>query len=193
MILPIHTYGDPVLREPTREVDERTPELDALVADLLETMRHAEGIGLAAPQVGRPERIFVVDLTAVIEREELDPATVPPQPMVFVNPEILWESEEETGFEEGCLSIPDLREDVRRPEALGLRYRDADFELHEVELDGFLARVVQHEFDHLEGVLFVDHLSAFKRRMLRRRLARMADGDVEADYPLAPVARDAIA
>jgi peptide deformylase len=192
MILPIHTYGDPILREDTLDVTEKTPAFEALVADLIETMHHAEGIGLAAPQVGRRERVFVVDLSPVAEREEIDPATLPPQPMVFVNPEIVWESEEEVGYEEGCLSIPDLREEVRRPEALGLRYQDADLQPHEIELSGFLARVVQHEYDHLEGVLFVDHLTPFRRRMLRRRLARMADGEVEADYPLAPLAGDAV-
>jgi peptide deformylase len=190
MILPIYTYGAPILREETVPVERRTPELDQLIADMIETMRGADGIGLAAPQVGRRERLFVVDLSAVIERDELDPDTLPEQPMVFINPEITWESEEDEGFEEGCLSIPDLRETVYRPEAIGLRYQDADLVEHELELDGMMARVVQHEYDHLEGILFVDHLTAFKRRMLRRRLARMAEGEVEADYPLAELQGD---
>ncbi len=192
MILPIHTFGSGILREETIPVEEITPELTQLIADMIETMHHADGIGLAAPQVGRRERLFVVDLSGIFERDEIDPATMPDQPMVFINPEITWESEDEDDFEEGCLSIPDLRDTVYRPEAVGLVYQDAELKSHELDLDGMLARVVQHEYDHLEGILFVDHLSTFRRRMLKRRLARMADGEVEADYPLAPIGDDAV-
>ncbi len=193
MILPIHTFGAPILREETVPVEEVTPDLTQLIADMIETMHHADGIGLAAPQVGRRERLFVVDLSGIFERDEIDPASMPDQPMVFVNPEITWESEQEDDFEEGCLSIPDLRDTVYRPEAVGLTYQDGALKRHTLELDGMLARVVQHEYDHLEGILFIDHLSTFRRRMLKRKLARMAEGDVEADYPLAPVGDDAVA
>ncbi len=184
MILPIYTYGQGVLREETSPVEAHTPDLDALVRDMLETMAGAEGIGLAAPQVGRRERLFVVDLSRMFD-DEGEAALYPVQPMVFINPEIVWESEAEVDFEEGCLSIPDLRENVRRPEAVRIAYRDARSEPHEIEVDGLLARVIQHEYDHLEGILFVDHISAFRRRMLSRRLREMARGQVEADYPLA--------
>ena len=182
MILPIHTYRDPVLRIETQEVTENTPELQRLIDDMIETMHGAAGIGLAAPQVGRSERLFVVDLSGMADEAE---DALPPQPMVFINPEIVWEGEAECSFEEGCLSIPDLREEVVRPEVVRLRFRDRDFQEQELEVGDLLARVVQHEYDHLEGILFIDHLSAFKRRLLRRRLREMAEGSVEADYPLA--------
>jgi len=188
MILPIHVYGDTVLRQDTHEVDALTPDLSALFADMLDTMRNADGIGLAAPQVGRSERLFVVDVSALVEDGRLDGAEVPPQPMVFVNPEITWESDMETDYEEGCLSIPDIREKVWRPDAVRVAYRDADFAPQELLAEGMLARVIQHELDHLDGVLFVDHITAFRRRMLQRRLRDMAAGNVEADYPLTTAA-----
>ena len=185
MILPIHTYGDPVLREETIPVTEDSPELQQLISDMIETMRGAAGIGLAAPQVGRRERIFVVDLAPLVD--ESDPETLqwPEQPMVFVNPEIEAESSETCEFEEGCLSIPDLREYVVRPESIRIRYQDRNLEPRTLEADDMLSRVIQHEFDHLEGVLFIDRISAFRRRLLKRRLKEMADGMVEAEYPLA--------
>lgn len=182
MVLPIRVYGDPVLRQPTVPVTEVTDDLRTLVADMIETMHGADGVGLAAPQVGRPERVFVADLTPYADRE--GGAHLPLQPMAFLNPELLWESDEETDFEEGCLSIPDVRENVWRPERVRLRYRDLAFDAHEVEVDGMLARVIQHEYDHLEGVLFLDHVSAFRRRMLQRRLRAMTRGEVTADYPI---------
>ena len=184
MILPIYTYGQHVLREDTEPVEGPSEALKTLVRDMLETMEGAEGIGLAAPQIGRRERVFVVDLTRMFDAPE-DAEHYPPQPMVFVNPEIVWESDEACDFEEGCLSIPDLRENVRRPVAIRIAYRDADFVPHEIEVDGLLARVIQHEYDHLEGILFVDRISSFRRKMLGRRLREMARGNVEADYPLA--------
>ncbi len=184
MILPIYTYGQDILRREAVDVDAPSADLDALVADMIETMDGAEGIGLAAPQVGRDVRLFVVDLTRMLDSEE-EAALYPPQPMVFINPEIVWESDDEVDFEEGCLSIPDLRENVRRPSAVRIAYRDRAFTPQEIEIDGLLARVIQHEYDHLEGVLFVDLISPFRRRMLGRRLREMARGKVEADYPLA--------
>jgi peptide deformylase len=184
MILPIRIYGDPVLREETTPVAEVTPELKQLAADMIETMRGADGVGLAAPQIGHTERLFVVDVTAMLEREPPGGGPYPPQPMIFVNPEIVWESEEETSFEEGCLSIPDVRETVWRPARVRLQYLDLDGQAQELEAAGVLARVIQHEYDHLEGVLFLDHLTAFRRRMLQRRLRAIAGGDVTAEYPI---------
>src|SRR5690606_8537363 len=159
-------------------------ELQQLIDDMIETMHTAAGIGLAAPQVGRRERLFVVDLTPMAAEVKEGSQELPPQPMVFVNPEIVWESDEECEYEEGCLSIPDLRELVVRPERIRLRYLDRDFVPQDVEVGDLLARVIQHEYDHLEGVLFVDLISPFRRRLLRRRLREMARGEVEADYPL---------
>ncbi len=184
MILPIRVYGDSVLREKTINVTENSDDVQRLIDDMIETMGSAEGVGLAAPQVGRSERIFVADITPMYDdSEEIDP-DLPSQPMVFVNPEITWESEEESEFEEGCLSIPDIRELVVRPEKVRLQYLDREFKSRELEVSDVVARVIQHEYDHLEGILFVDHISSFRRRLLRRKLREMARGDVEADYPL---------
>lgn len=184
MILPIHVYGDPGLREPAEPVEADSETLQRLLDDMIETMRGAAGIGLAAPQVGRRERLFVIDLTPMLDEVD-DPESLPPQPMVCINPEIVWESEATCAFEEGCLSLPELRETVERPERIRLRYLDRRFEAQELDVGSLLARVLQHEYDHLEGVLFIDRISAFRRRLLKRRLRSMAQGDVEADYPLA--------
>jgi peptide deformylase len=187
MILPIRVYGDPILRTEAEEVASDSPELQQLIDDMLETMHAAEGVGLAAPQVGRSERVFVADVTPMYEgreEEEAEREELPPQPMVFINPAIVWESDEECEFEEGCLSIPDIREIVVRPERIRLTSLDRSFQPQEIEMGEKLARVIQHEIDHLDGVLFVDHISAFRRRLLRRKLRDMARGEVEADYVL---------
>jgi peptide deformylase len=184
MIHPIYVYGESVLREKALPVDESTSDLQQLIDDMLETMHAAAGIGLAAPQIGRPLRVFVVDLTPMMEEAIEEGERFPPQPMVFINPEIVWESEEDCEFEEGCLSIPDLRELVVRAEKVRLRYLDRDLELREVEAGGLLSRVIQHEYDHLQGILFIDRISPFRRRLLRRRLRDMSRGEVVADYLL---------
>ncbi len=186
MILPIHTYGEPVLRQEAIDVEQNTDSLQQLIDDMFETMHGAAGVGLAAPQVGRTERLFVVDLSALQEDPEAGAESVPREPMVFINPEIVWESEEMCEYEEGCLSIPDLRDNVIRPERIRLRYLDRNMQPQELETGDYLARVIQHEYDHLEGILFVDRLSPLRRRLLRRRLRDIARGEVEADYPLAP-------
>ncbi|NNE71464.1 MAG: peptide deformylase [Rhodothermales bacterium] len=185
MILPVHTYGDPILREETVVVTKNSPELQRLIDDMIETMHGAAGIGLAAPQVGRTERVFVVDLSLLMDEEDPETLSWPEQPMVLINPEIIAESQDEVEFEEGCLSIPDLREYVARPEAVRVKYLDRNLEPQELEATDMLSRVIQHEYDHLDGVLFIDRISAFRRRLLRRRLKDMADGIVEAEYPLA--------
>lgn len=185
MILPIRVYGDPILREVTEDVTSDSPELQELIDNMLETMRAAEGIGLAAPQVGRHERVFVVDLTPTCDTPE-ELTKLPRQPMIFINPEIVWESDSESEFEEGCLSIPDIREVVVRPDQIRMTYLDRDFKSREIEVGEMLARVFQHEYDHLEGVLFIDHITPFRRRLLRRRLREIASGEVEAEYLLHP-------
>ena len=185
MILPIHVYGSESLRQETPPITENSDELQRLIDDMIETMHGADGIGLAAPQVGRSERLFVLDLEPLREEIEAAAATLPEQPMVLINPEIIAESEAVCDIEEGCLSFPDVREVVTRPERVRLRYQDRHFEEQELEAEDMLARAIQHELDHLDGVLFTDHVSAFRRRLLRRRLREMAEGDVEADYPLA--------
>ena len=190
MIRPIYTYGTDALRTETEPVSENSEELQSLIDDMIETMHAASGIGLAAPQIGESERIFVVDVTPMFEEEMLEEdgssplQELPPQPMVFINPEIVSTGDTVRDFEEGCLSIPEVREVVSRPEVIRVEYRDRDFEKRELEVGGGLARVIQHEKDHLDGVLFTDHLSAFRRRLLQRSLRDIAQGNIETDYPL---------
>ncbi len=185
MILPICVFGDEALRAETVPVEENTEALQQLIDDMIETMRGASGIGLAAPQVGRRERLFVINLAHLADELAEEGVDLPPQPMALVNPEILWESEATCDYEEGCLSIPDIQEVVARPERIRLRYLDRDFEAQEIEGADMLARVLQHEYDHLEGVLFTDRISPFRRRLLRRGLRALARGEAAADYPLA--------
>lgn len=189
MILPIYTFGHPILRETTVEVKEDSPSLQALIDDMIETMHGANGVGLAAPQVGRTERLFTVDLSGLAEEIEEERGALPEWaqgPMVFINPDVVPDDAGPASrLEEGCLSIPDVREDVVRPERIRVRYLDRHFEEQEMEADDMLGRVIQHEFDHLRGVLFLDYLSPLRKRLLRRRLREMAAGEVEADYPLA--------
>jgi peptide deformylase len=184
MVLPIYVYGHDALRQETEPVEENTDDLQSLIDDMIETMRNAAGIGLAAPQVGRTERLFVVDLTPMADEMAEAEEPLPPQPMVLINPEIVEESDETVDLEEGCLSIPEVREAVTRPERIRMRYLDRTFEEQEIEAGHMLARVLQHERDHLDGILFTDYLSSFRKRLLQRPLREMVNGEVEADYPL---------
>ena len=191
MVLPIYTYGQPVLRQRAAPVDGDSPELQRLIDDMIETMIGATGVGLAAPQVGQSLRVFTVDLTPFADDLALDNGGEVPghalAPFALINPvaEPLPDAEPE-GYEEGCLSIPDVRETVVRPSRVRLRFLDRRFEPREATATGMFARVVQHEIDHLDGVLLTDHLSALKRRLLQRRLRAMSRGEVEAEYPIAP-------
>ncbi|PIQ63309.1 MAG: peptide deformylase [Bacteroidetes bacterium CG12_big_fil_rev_8_21_14_0_65_60_17] len=184
MIHPIHVLGSPALRTVCEDVEADSPEFQQLVDDMLETMYAAQGIGLAAPQIGRTERLFVVDVSHMEQDIRDAGGEMPPQPMVFVNADLAEASESETDFEEGCLSIPDVHETVIRPERIHLRYRDRSFKEHTEQFNGILARVIQHEYDHVDGVLFVDHLSGLRRRLLRRTLADIREGRVSASYSL---------
>ena len=183
MIKPIYLLGESVLRKETERVEGDSPGLQQFVDDMIETMEGARGIGLAAPQVGEPKRLFVVDVSSMEEDFAEQGIEMPPQPMVFINPDIVEESEEDSEFEEGCLSIPDIHENVIRPEAITMRYQDREFNVREESFEGILARVIQHEYDHVEGILFIDHISAFKRRLLKRKLNEIRSGISEATYP----------
>lgn len=192
MILPIRRFGDAVLRKDAADIEADTPELQTLIDNMIETMHNAEGVGIAAPQVGEAIRLFVVDVHHLEEEYEKEHKTPFPDkwkaPIAFINPEILAESEDEIEFEEGCLSIPEIREMVVRPRAITIRFLDRHFQAQTWEVDKIMARVIQHEFDHIEGVLFIDHISAFKRRMLRRKLQEITKGTLIPSYPMAPVA-----
>jgi peptide deformylase len=167
-IRPIIEAPDPLLRQISTPVEEITPDIQALIDDMFETMYAAPGIGLAAIQVGIPKRILVIDLQDP-EEEGGEPVR---RPMVFINPEILTNSDALRPYQEGCLSVPDQYAEVERPDAIRARWQDRDGKVHEEELDGLLATCLQHEMDHLEGILFIDHLSRLKRDMILRKLAK---------------------
>lgn len=183
MILPIVAYGDPVLKKKAVEIDEDYPGLEKLIADMFETMYNANGVGLAAPQIGKSIRLFVVDATPVGEGEDGDPGCVDFK-RVFINPIILEEEGEEWPYEEGCLSIPNIREEVKRKSIVKIEYYDENWDLYEEELDGFAARVVQHEYDHIEGKLFIDKINPLKRTLLRGKLTDISKGHVDVNYKM---------
>jgi peptide deformylase len=189
MILPIVAYGDPVLKKEAEEIDKDYPELKPLIEDMFETMYEASGVGLAAPQIGRSIRLFVVDGSPFVERDEdedEDPRAAGMEGFkkVFINPIIEEEEGKEWGFAEGCLSIPKIREEVLRKERVRLSYYDENWDFHDEWFDGYKARIIQHEYDHIEGVLFTDHLSVLKKRLLTKRLANISQGIVNVDYKM---------
>lgn len=186
MIYPVVAYGDPILRKETRFIEKDELDLIKLSADMFETMYSANGVGLAAPQIGLNIRVFVVDATPFSEKEDEDDDE-PDLSLVdfkktFINPEILEESGKEWAFEEGCLSLPGIRGDVYRPERLKIRYRDLEWNEHVEEYDGMAARVIQHEYDHLLGKLFVDYLPTLKKQLIKKKLSDIMRGNVDADY-----------
>ncbi|NGF55468.1 peptide deformylase [Parapedobacter sp. SGR-10] len=186
MKLPIVAYGDPVLRKKTEEIEEDYPDLKGLIDNMFETMYGARGVGLAAPQVGLPIRLFVVDASPFAEDDEDEPGdpSLKDFKKVFINPIILEETGDKWAFSEGCLSIPDITEEVMRPENVLINYLDENFEEHEIELSGLAARIVQHEYDHIEGKLFVDKLSPLKKTMLKSKLDAIAKGNVRVSYKM---------
>ncbi|AZQ58732.1 peptide deformylase [Maribacter sp. MJ134] len=185
MILPIIAYGDPVLRKVASNIDKDYPKLNDLLANMWETMYNANGVGLAAPQIGLAIRIFLVDTEPFADDEEL--STDEQQQLkgfkqVFINAKIEEETGEEWPFNEGCLSIPDVREDVNRKDTIKITYLDENFKKHTKTYDGLLARVIQHEYDHIEGVLFTDKLSSLKKRLIKGRLTNISKGKINVDY-----------
>lgn len=179
-ILPVYLYGSEILRKKTQPISGVSDQTIQLIQDMFETMRNANGIGLAANQVGREERLLVVDIAETQEDEEKKKEA---KPLVVINPEILDESGE-SELEEGCLSIPDVRDKVVRAEKIRVHFRDANFKEKEMEASGMLARVILHEIDHLDGILFTDHLSATKRALLKSKLKKISKGEVETKYPV---------
>jgi len=192
MILPIVAYGDPVLKKEAGEISKEYPELNALIENMFETMYEASGVGLAAPQIGREIRLFITDGSPFAEEDEdEDGEPIEPDPravgiadfkQVFINPTIVEESGEEWAFKEGCLSIPKVREDVFRKEKIRITYYDENWEFKDEYYDGYAARIIQHEYDHIEGVLFTDHLSAIKKKLITSKLQNISKGLVRVDY-----------
>jgi peptide deformylase len=180
-VLPIVTFDDEVLREETFPVKKNSDELQQMIDDMFDTMYNAEGVGLAAPQIGEPLRIFVADADVYAEKDEEEKAR---GPMVMINPSISLKSDETIGMEEGCLSIPEVNGVVNRPANIEVSFSNRDFKEQKMQVDGHLARVIQHEIDHLDGVLFIDHLSYFKRKLLASKLKALAVGEKQIAYPV---------
>jgi peptide deformylase len=186
MILPIVAYGHPVLRKECVDISADYPELQKLIEDMWETMYYTNGVGLAAPQINRPVRIFVVDTFQIVdgfdEEDKLEYPDEKPVKKVFINAHAVDTSGEPWSYNEGCLSIPKVREDVKRPEHITLRYMDEQFVEHEEVFSGITARVIMHEYDHIDGKLFIDYLPPLKKRLLKKKLEDISKGKVRVDY-----------
>jgi len=186
MILPIVAYGHPVLRKVAEDITPDYPELDKLISDMWETMYHSNGVGLAAPQINRAVRLFVIDTVQIVEGfDEEDKKEFPdevPAKKVFINAHAVATSGDDWAYNEGCLSIPKIRDDVKRPERIKLRYMDENFTEHEEEFSGVTARVIMHEYDHLDGKLFIDYLPPLKRRLMKKKLEDISKGKINVNY-----------
>ena len=185
MILPIIAYGNPVLRKKCKNISNDYIKLNELISNMWDTMYASSGVGLAAPQIGLPIRMFLVDTSPFSEDEDLskeEQQALSVFKRVFINAKIVEEEGDEWAFNEGCLSIPDVREDVFRQPKLIIEYVDEKFNKHIEEFDGLIARVIQHEYDHIDGILFTDRLSAFKKRLIKSRLTNISKGKIDVDY-----------
>lgn len=190
MILPIVAYGSPILKKEGVEIEEDFEDLGELIESMFETMYAANGVGLAAPQIDKSIRLFIVDASPFAEEaeegEEPDPKAEGLEGFkkVFINPIIEEEEGEEWAFAEGCLSIPNIREEVMRKPKIKISYFDENWEFHEDEFEGYAARIIQHEYDHVDGILFTDHLSPLKKRLLKKKLTNISKGDVDVKYKM---------
>lgn len=185
MILPIVAYGDAVLKKKAKAITKDYPKFSELLENMYETMYGACGVGLAAPQIGLPIRLFLVDTAPFADDDsfsEEEQKQLKNFKKTFINPQILEEDGDEWAFNEGCLSIPDVREDVFRKPKIKIQYQDENFETHTEAYDGLIARVIQHEYDHIEGVLFTDKLSSFKKRLIKGKLTNISKGKINIDY-----------
>jgi len=186
MVLPVVAYGHPVLRKVCEDITPEYPELKKLIQDMWDTMYHTNGVGIAAPQVNKPVRLFVIDTEQIVEGfDEQDKRDYPnekPIKQVFINAHKIEETGKVWAYNEGCLSIPKVREDISRPYTVRLRYMDENFQEHEQEFDGITARVILHEYDHIEGKLFIDYLPQLKRRLIKKKLDDITNGKVRVDY-----------
>ena len=187
MILPILAYGSPVLKKIAKEITSDYPNLNQLIDNMWETMYASNGVGLAAPQIGISIRMFIIDASSFVDEELMDEKevkTLSNFKKIFINPKIISEDGNLWDFNEGCLSIPDIREDVKREDEIEIHYLNEKFESKTIKLNGLCARVVQHEYDHIEGILFTDKLSSFKKKLLSGKLKNISFGKVKCDYPM---------
>lgn len=185
MVLPIIAYGDPVLRKVGTNITADYPNLKELIANMFETMEASHGVGLAAPQIGLPIRLFVIDASPFADDDDLSSEErnlLKNFRKTFINAQIIEETGDKWSFNEGCLSIPGVREDISRHKKLTIKYLDENFTPQELTIDGLAARIIQHEYDHIEGILFTDKLSAFKKRLLKGKLTDISKGKVNVDY-----------
>ncbi len=182
MVLPIYAYGHPILRRECKDITAEYPNLSELLANMWETMYYTHGMGLAAPQIGLNIRLFIIDTVQLDEEDRERGSEFLKQ--VFINPEIIDEAGEEWTYEEGCLSIPDIRGKVSRQPQVRIKYMDENFVQHDRVFDGITARVIQHEYDHIEGVLFTDHLSMLKKQLLSKQLSRISKGEIRPKYKM---------
>ena len=178
MILPMYIFGQPVLRKHAEDIAPDYPDLKELISNMFETLKNAEGVGLAAPQVGLPIRVVVIDLDCISDDEPQYKGFL----RTYINGHILEESEEQATMEEGCLSIPGIHGNVKRPAKVRIEYLDENLTPHDEWVEGFVARVIQHEFDHLEGKMFVDHVSPLRKQLIKKRLVGMAKGKFSCHY-----------
>jgi peptide deformylase len=187
MTLPIVAYGNPILRKVADEIDANYPNLQQLISDMWETLYHSNGVGLAAPQVNKSIRLFLVDSAQVFANQEEDDEQFPDEPgikRVFINARVIKVAGDKWTYNEGCLSIPKIREDVKREEEVTLEYLDEHFKPHTQTFIGITARIILHEYDHIEGKLFIDHLTPLKRKLLRRKLDDISKGNIRVDYKM---------
>jgi len=187
MILPIIGYGDPVLRKVGVEISPDYPNLDILIENMYATMYNAYGVGLAAPQIGLSIRIFIIDTEPFSENDDLktdEKNQLKSFKKTFINAKIIKEEGNEWAFNEGCLSIPDVREDVFRKEKITIEYCEEDFVRKTEVFEGLIARVIQHEYDHIEGILFTDKISSLKKTLIKKRLQNIMEGKIRADYKM---------
>lgn len=190
MILPIVAYGHPILRKVAKDIDKDYPQLDKLIEDMWETMYASNGVGLAAPQINRDIRIFVIDSAQIFENmDDQDRAeeTYPDDPgtkQVFINAHIVEEQGDDWAYNEGCLSIPKIREDIYRAEEVTIEFLDEHFVKHTKTYNGITARIILHEYDHIEGKLFIDHISPLKRKLIKRKLDDITRGNIRVDYKM---------
>ena len=184
MILPIIGYGNPILKITSKDINNSYPNLKNLINDMYETMYNANGVGLAAPQIGKSIRLFIIDTAPFLNIDEIEIEGIKVESIkqTFINPVIIQESGDSWSFEEGCLSIPHIREDVKRKSDINIEFYDENFTLNKKSFSGIVARVIQHEYDHIQGILFTDKLTSFKKRLLKNKLNNIEKGNIDIDY-----------
>ncbi len=181
MILPIVAFGSPILREKCKEISKYFPDLPEIIDDMFETMYAASGVGLSAPQINKSIRIFIIDTAPFVDDEEND---IQPMKQVFINPKMIKEEGQKWLFNEGCLSIPEIREDISRKDEIEIEFLDENFQKQQKKFDGITARVIQHEYDHLDGILFTDKISTLRKRVLKGKLNDISKGKIEVNYKM---------